>query len=357
MTLRRPFSLGKLQLSSNIFCAPLAGCSDYPFRQMTSRYLPGLIFCEMVKIEALTHKNAKTCRYLDYSPNMRPIGAQICGSKPLVAAAAAKIVEDLGFDCLDLNCGCPVDKVIKDGSGSGLLRNPERIGEIVSAIVAAVRIPVTIKIRSGWNDQEINAVQVTTLAEQAGAVAITVHGRTRAQGYRGSADWEIIRECKRAAKTIHVIGNGDVVDGDSAARMFDQTGCDGVLIARGTLGQPWVIEDIERHLLGLPPIHRTIEDVRTALLDHFQKITRYQPARQAVLDMRRVGCWYLKRCLGAKALRMQINQASSLEEVFLLLDSYDWSSLSLHHKPQCAETEGYTPSSSIVPIGINSKPL
>ncbi len=340
MTLRRPFSLGSLELPSNIFCAPLAGCSDLPFRQMTSRFRPGLIFCEMIKIEALIHNNSKTSRFLDYTPDMRPIGAQICGSKPQIAATAAKIVEDLGFDVIDLNCGCPVDKVVKDGSGSGLLKTPELIGEIVSAIVSAVRIPVTIKIRSGWNDLEINAVSVTTIAEQAGAAAITVHGRTRAQGYKGSADWEIIGECKRAAKTIRVIGNGDVVDGESAARMFEKTGCDGVLVARGTLGQPWIIEDIERHLSGLPPIQRTLEDLRSTLIDHFQKITQYQPERQAVLDMRRVGCWYLKRCIGAKALRMQINQAVSLDEVFLLLDTFDWSSLSLHQKPQFAEIEG-----------------
>jgi len=271
---------------------------------------------------------------------MRPIGAQICGSKPLIAAEAAKIIEDQGFDVIDLNCGCPVDKVVKDGSGSGLLRNPERIGEIVSAMVAAVRIPVTVKIRAGWDDKLINAVSVTTIAEQSGATAITIHGRTRAQGYKGSADWGVIRECKRSAKTIQVIGNGDVVDGDSARRIFEETGCDGILLARSTLGQPWVIEDIYRHLENLPPIQRSVEDIRLAIIDHFQKITQYQTERQAVLDMRRVGCWYLKRCLGAKSLRMQINQAQSLEEVFSLLSQTDWSVLSLHQKPQHAEIQG-----------------
>ena len=340
MTLRRPFLFGGIELPSNIFCAPLAGCSDLPFRQMTSQFRPGLIFCEMIKIEALVRSNARTCRYLDITSEMRPIGAQICGSKPAIAADAAKIIEDLGFDVIDLNCGCPVDKVVKDGSGSGLLKTPERIGEIVSAMASAVRIPVTIKIRSGWDDARINAVLVTTIAERAGAKAITIHGRTRMQGYKGKSDREIIRECKRAAKTILVIGNGDVVDGESALQMFEETGCDGILLARGTLGQPWIFEDIYRYLENLPPIQRTVEDIRLSLIDHFQKITQYQSSRQAVFDMRRVGCWYLKRCIGAKALRVQINQAASLEEVFSLIDQFDWSILSLHQKMQTVEIEG-----------------
>lgn len=327
MSLRRPFSFGKIQLPSNIFCAPMAGCTDLPFRQMVSPYRPGLVYCEMVKIEALTRRNARTCQYLEFTPDMRPIGAQLCGSKPEIAADAAKIVEDLGFDVIDLNCGCPVPKVVKDGSGSGLLRSPERIAEIVSAIVRSVRIPVTVKIRAGWDDDQINAVSVTRLAEEAGAAAITIHGRTRAQGYKGSADWGIIGECKRAAKTILVIGNGDIVDGESARRMFEETSCDGILIARGLLGQPWVIEDIERHLSGLPPIPRTIQNVRASLLEHYRKIQKYQIERLALFDMRRVGCWYLKRCTGAKALRVQLNQATSAAEAVLLMEQFDWNSL------------------------------
>ena len=327
MTLRRPFVLGTKTLPSNIFCAPLAGCSDLPLRQVIHAFQPGLFFCEMVKIEAITRKNARTCRYLDYTPEMHPIGAQICGSKPALAAEAARIIEDLGFDVIDLNCGCPVDKVIKDGSGSGLLRQPEQIGEIVSAMVAAVRIPVTVKIRAGWDSQQINAVSVTQIAEQAGAAAITVHGRTRQQGYRGSADWDIIRKCKQAAKNILVIGNGDVFSADHAERLFLETGCDGILIARGMLGRPWIIEDIYRKLSDLPVIERSIHDIRHVLIDHFQKITHYQPESQVVFDMRRVGCWYLKLFSGAKALRTQINHAQTVQEVWGILESFDWDSL------------------------------
>lgn len=258
---------------------------------------------------------------------MHPLGAQICGSKPAMAAEAAKIIEDLGFDCIDLNCGCPVDKVTKDGSGSGLLRKPELIGEILSKITAAVRIPVSVKIRSGWDEHHINAPAITRIAEEAGATAITVHGRTRKQAYQGRADWSVIRECKEAARQILVFGNGDIFDASSAERIFAETLCDGILLARGMLGRPWIVEDIYRRLSGEPPLCRTGRDVRTNLLSHFQLIMQVQPDRQAVLDMRRVGCWFLKNCC-AKELKMGLNRAQTPQEVFHLLDAFDWDRLS-----------------------------
>lgn len=325
--LRRPFAFGPITLPSNIFYAPLAGCSDLPFRQMVQAYRPGLYFCEMVKIEAVVRHDPHTARFLDYTPDMHPIGAQICGSKPRLAKEAAKMIEDLGFDVIDLNCGCPVDKVVKDGSGSGLLKNPELIGEILSEMVHAVRIPVSVKIRAGWDEKQINAVEILRIAEQAGATAITIHGRTRQQGYAGKADWDIIGECKRAAVRIIVIGNGDVVDGASAEQLFTQTGCDGILVARGTLGQPWIAKDIERHFLQKPPIKRSAEDVRLKMLEHFQKILSYQNDRQSLLDMRRVGCWYLKLLSKAKSLRIQLNQAKDLQEMMALFNGDVWQSV------------------------------
>src|SRR6185437_6206308 len=206
--LKKPFQLGNLTLPSNIFCAPLAGCSDLPFRRMTSKYRPGLIYCEMVKMDALVRHDPHTYRLLDFEADMHPIGGQICGSKPQYAGKSAKIIEELGFDVVDLNCGCPVDKVTKDGSGSGMLKTPELIGEILSNMTAAVKIPVTVKIRAGWDEKSLNAAEIVQIAEQAGAAAICVHGRTREQGYKGPANWDWIRECKRAAKKIQVIGNG-----------------------------------------------------------------------------------------------------------------------------------------------------
>ena len=241
---KKDFKLGSLTLPNNIFYAPLAGCSDYPFRKMTSHYKPGLIFCEMVMMEALVRDVKDTKTILDYDPSMHPIGAQLCGPRPNSAKTAAKIIEDLGFDVLDLNCGCPVDRITKDGSGSGMLKNPELIGEVLQTMIEAVDIPVTVKIRAGWDSESINAPEVTKIAEQVGAKAITIHGRTRKQGYQGYSDRDVIKECKQMAKDILVIGNGDVMDFSSAKDLFDHTDCDGILVARGTMGKPWIIQEI-----------------------------------------------------------------------------------------------------------------
>lgn len=305
---------------------------------MSCRYRPGIVYCEMVKIDALVRHDPYTYRLLDYESSMHPIGAQICGSKPKVAAAAARIVEDLGFDVIDLNCGCPVDKVTKDGSGSGMLKTPDLIGEILASVCAAVKIPVTVKIRAGWDEKSINAVPITRIAEKAGAKAITIHGRTREQGYKGPANWDYIRACKEVAQEIQVIGNGDVFDAQSALRMFDYTSCDAVLVSRGTMGQPWIAEDILRALAFLPPIERTSQDIKAALLEHFDLILRYQPERQALLDMRRVGCWYLKRCEGAKNLRMQINKSSNTLEAVSLMEQFSWEAIQLTKEPIYAES-------------------
>lgn len=251
--LKKSFVLKNTVLPHNIFYAPLAGCSDFPFRQMSAKYRPGLIYCEMVKMDALVRNDAGTFHMLDFSKEMHPIGAQICGSKPSIAGQAARIIEDLGFDVVDLNCGCPVDKVTKDGSGSAMLKTPHLIGEVIANMVAAVNIPVTVKIRAGWDESSVNAPLITRIAEEAGAQAICIHGRTRAQAYKGPANWDFIKAAKDAARTIKVIGNGDVLDGPSAQKMFEWTGCDAVLVARGTMGAPWVVEDILRHLEGLPP--------------------------------------------------------------------------------------------------------
>ena len=317
----KPLKWGRLKLASNIFYSPLAGCSDYPFRLMAARYKPGLMFCEMVKMDALVRHEPTTYHLLDYHPAMRPIGAQICGSKPEMAGTCGRIIEDLGFDVIDLNCGCPVDKVTKDGSGSGMLKNPELIGEVISNMVAAVSIPVTVKIRTGWDDSCINAPEITRIAEAAGAQAISIHGRTRQQKYTGKADWNHIRRCKEAASSIHVIGNGDVFDAESALRLLTETGCDGVLISRGTFGRPWIVDDVKRLDNGDSPF---VPDVQRHLLDHMECIRSYQTERKALLDMRRIGCWYLRSGSGTKKLRESLNRAKNLNEVKTLIDSYDW---------------------------------
>ncbi len=324
MALKRPFYLGKLKLPSNIFCAPLAGCSDLPFRKMTVKYRPGLVYCEMVKMDALIYHNPQTYRLLDYEPSMHPIGAQLCGSKPEMAGKCAKIIEEMGFDVLDLNCGCPVDKVTKDGSGSGMLKNPELIGEVIANMVNAVKIPVTVKIRVGWDESSIVAPQVTQIAEQAGAAAICIHGRTRAQAYKGPANWDYIRDCKKAAKNILIIGNGDINDAESAERIFTHTGCDAILVARGTMGQPWIIEDIYRHFSGEPPLTYSPLDRRDSFLEHLEHIVAYKDPHKAALDLRRVGCWFLRNLHGASKLRESINRTKSADEIRQLIHDYPW---------------------------------
>lgn len=313
--LKTPFKLGKLSLPNNIFYAPLAGCSDFPFRKMSAKYRPGLMYCEMVKMDALIRNDQGTYHLLDYDRSMHPIGGQICGSKPQIAGEAARIIEELGFDVVDLNCGCPVDKITKDGSGSGMLKQPHLIGEILANMVAAVKIPVTVKIRAGWDDNSINAVEIAKIAEQAGASAICIHGRTRQQAYKGAANWDHIKACKEAVKNIAVIGNGDLFDADSAKRMLEFTGCDAVLISRGTLGQPWIVEDVIRVLQGSQAIERSFSDWQQALYEHFMHTMAYQNAKRVITDMRRVGCWYFKKCSGTRAFREQISRAESPAEI------------------------------------------
>lgn len=313
--LTKPIKLGALELPSAVFYAPLAGCSDFPYRKMSASYKPGLMYCEMVKMDALVRCDPGTFHILDYSPDMHPIGAQICGSKPALAAEAAKIIEDLGFDVVDLNCGCPVDKVTKDGSGSGMLKTPDLIGEVIAKMVASVNIPVTVKIRAGWDDSQINAEEIVRIAERAGAKAICVHGRTRQQGYRGPANWDHIKTCKEAAQSILVIGNGDVVDGKSAQEMQLRTGCDAVLVARGTMGQPWIVEEILSYLRGEEVVERTLEDCRKALFQHFLHTLAYHHDHRVCVDMRRVGCWYLKKSSGTRQFREVISRAKNVDEV------------------------------------------
>jgi nifR3 family TIM-barrel protein len=317
----QPITLRKREFSSNVFYAPLAGCSDFPFRKMSARFSPGLMYCEMVKMDALVRYDSGTFHILDYSRDMHPIGGQICGSKPEIAGKAAKIVEDLGFDVVDLNCGCPVDKVTKDGSGSGLLKNPNIIGDIIANMVASVKIPVTVKIRAGWDEDSLVFREIVKIAESAGACALCIHARTRQQGYEGSANWSWIKEAKEAAKEIKIIGNGDLFSADAAIRMFEETGCDAVLISRGTMGQPWIAHDIARLARGENIPYRTVQERKELLLEHFNCSIGYGSDRRAVLDMRRVGCWFFKKAKGNKSFRDAISHAQTVEEMrSLILD-------------------------------------
>jgi nifR3 family TIM-barrel protein len=316
------FQIGDLKLKNNIFYAPLAGCSDFPYRSMGARWNPGLMWCEMVKMEPLVRFDPKTYHLLDFNTSQGVVGAQICGSNPKIAGAAAAIIEELGFPIIDLNCGCPVDKVTKDGSGSGLLKTPEKIGEIISNMVARVKIPVTLKIRAGWDEGEIITPLVTEIAEAAGAKAICIHGRTREQAYRGNANWETIRMAKAQAKNIVVIGNGDLFTPEAVVKMGEETGCDAFLIARGAMGRPWFAEEVRAHVRG-EKLEFDFEARVTALKEHFEMIIAYQGDRRALTDMRRVGCWYFSDLPGVKNIRHSIAHANSLDDIRIVLDNLE----------------------------------
>lgn len=318
---RTPFHYGPLQLGSNIFYAPLAGCSGFAFRSISARYRPGLHYCEMVKMQALVRFDCETLHLLDFDEMMHPLGAQICGADPALAGPSARIIEDLGFDAIDLNCGCPVDKVTRDGSGSGLLRNPEKIGEIIANMRAQVRIPVSVKIRSGWDEKSLNGPKITEIAERAGAVAITVHGRTRAQSYRGAADWQTIRDCKKAARSILVMGNGDLYRPNDLIQMFEQTQCDGFVIARGCLGQPWICQNSL-----LPPANQTEaqENLAIALdhiLQHVDCAANYAGEAKAFVELKKASTWYLQKLSATKPLKSELCRAKDYRSGLEILQS------------------------------------
>jgi tRNA-dihydrouridine synthase B len=322
----RPLKLKNLVLPSNIWYAPLAGCSDYPFRKMSARYQPGLMFTEMCKMEALVRKESSTFRFLDFDPSMHPIGAQLCGSDPKIAPDAARIIEDLGFDVLDLNCGCPVDKVTKDGSGSALLKELDRLHAILVALVKSVEIPVTVKIRVGWDEKNLVHLKMVEIAESAGVCALTIHGRTREQAYRGFSNRDLIQQACEKAQNLLIIGNGDVFDSTSAKDLLDR-GCDGVLVARGTMGKPWIAEQIRHELSTNTPYEPSLDLIQQSLLDHYHEIVSYESPRKALLSLRRVACWYLKDLEGAKQLRDLVNRSQTLQEVHEHIKNCDFSKL------------------------------
>lgn len=316
MTLFKPIKIKNLELCSNIVYSPLAGCSDLPFRKMVRKYTDSLIFTEMTKAEALARGDKGTFSMLSFTKDMHPIGAQICTSKKEIAGTCAPIIEDLGFDLLDLNCGCPVDKVTKDGSGSALLKNPEELGKIIYEMQKNVSIPITVKIRAGWDEESINAKEVTKIAEQAGASAIFIHGRTRKQGYKGPAIWDYIKDACDQERSILVFANGDIRCRKSAEDVLLQTGADGVLVSRITMGAPHIAQEIfEGENAPLSP--HPLELIR----EHAKEIALYQSPGKVLSDIRRVSCWYLREQKEYTELRRAINKACSINEVFLLIEA------------------------------------
>jgi tRNA-dihydrouridine synthase B len=318
------FKIGNLVIENKIILAPMAGVSNSPFRVLSRRYGAGLVFAEMVSDKGLLYNNEKTIKLLYMTDVEKPMAQQIFGSDlKTMVEAAVYIDKNSNADIIDINMGCPVPKVaIKAQAGSALMKNPDLIYDIVSEIVKRVSKPVTVKIRSGWDHSSVNAVEVAKRIEAAGAAAITVHARTRSQGYSGLADYDVIKAVKEAVK-IPVIGNGDVIDGPSAKRMLEHTGCDAVMIGRGALGNPWIFREIDAYLKDGTILERpSHEEIREMMVSHLDSLVELKGEHIAVLEMRSHGPWYLKGIEHATQLRKQLSQTKTRNEFVNLVNAF-----------------------------------
>ena len=317
--------IGALEIPSKIIQSPMAACTDLPFRIIAREKGLRFSFLEMLSAQALVRANDKTLRLMKSVPEDRPLGAQLLGCDPQNMADAAKIIEDLGFDSLDLNLGCPVRKVTSNGEGSALLKDPQKAGRIFDAIKNAVkRIPVTVKMRKGFQDESgAEAVALAKVAEASGLAAITVHGRTQAQGYTGKADYEAIGKVKSAVK-IPVIGNGDVISIEDALRLKEVSGCDGIMIGRAGLGNPWVYRELDCAFNGanIPVQAPGILERRQTLLKHFDLEIQHLGDYYAAVNMRRIVYWYTGGLPNAKALRVAICQTKDLSLIRRLIEEF-----------------------------------
>ncbi len=318
------FKIGNVEIKNRIVMAPMAGFSNTSYRKIIKEMGAGLIFAEMVSDKSLVYDSKKTKDMLKMSDFERPIAQQIFGSDEESFVEAAKIVEEIMHpDIIDINMGCPVPKVaLKSQAGSALLKNHEKIKKIVSAVVNAVKVPVTVKIRSGWDENSINAVEVAKIVEEAGASAITVHPRTRSQGYSGKADWNIIKQVKESVH-IPVIGNGDVTSSYLAQKMLAETGCDAVMIGRGLLGNPWLVKEclalIDENKV-LPPVSN-LEKI-AMMKKHFELLQKDKNEKVALLEIRTNILYYLKGMPNNKEMKIKICSCQSSQELLETLDNY-----------------------------------
>ena len=284
--------IGDIELENNLILAPMAGITDLAFRKLCKENGAGLVETEMVSSRAIVYNDEKTLKMLNTEGEKRPISMQIFGNDPEIMAESAKFLNDKA-DIIDINMGCPAPKVVKNGDGSRLLLDLDLVSEIVKSVVSVAKVPVTVKIRKGWDEEHIVALEAARVIEKAGASAIIVHGRTRSQFYSGKADWEIIKKIKESVN-IPVIGNGDIIDGKSAREMFETANVDGIMIGRATLGNPWIFKEIIAYLSGVNFVKPTNEDVLNTILLHYNMLIQEKGEYTAVREMRKHVAWYVK---------------------------------------------------------------
>ena len=316
--------IGNIELENNVFLAPMAGVCNSAFRKIIKEMGCSLVFAEMVSDKGLIYNSKKTKDMLYFEEMERPIAQQIFGSDKDTFVEAAKMVyEIMKPDIIDINMGCPVPKVaVKSQAGAALLKSPDKIYDIVSSVVKAVPVPVTVKIRSGWDSNSINAVEVAKICEKAGARAITVHGRTRSQGYSGTVDLDIIKKVKESVN-IPVIGNGDITDIYKAKEMIEYTGCDGIMIGRGVLGNPWLMKEVITYLNdGIVIDKPSYEERIDMCFHHLDYLMNIKPEKVAILEMRSHAAWYIKGMPGAQSVKNEIFKAKTYDEFKNILDKY-----------------------------------
>lgn len=315
--------IGAVELENPFILAPMAGVTDLPFRLLCREQGAGLLCMEMVSAKAIHFGNKNTKALLEIHPQERPVSLQLFGSDPKLMADIAARIEELPFDILDINMGCPVPKVVNNGEGSALMKDPQRVREIVAAVARAISKPLTVKIRKGFNDASVNAVEIAKIIEDSGAAAVAVHGRTREQYYSGQADWDIIRQVK-AAVSIPVIGNGDVDSPEKAERLFLETGCDGVMIGRACRGNPWIFRQLREYFEKGEELPRPeLAEVKEMILRHGRLLLEQKGPYTGMREMRKHVAWYTAGYPHSARLRQAINSIESMEGLEELLR--EWS--------------------------------
>lgn len=316
----RQLTIGNVTLKNQVILAPMAGVTDLPFRYLCTQQGAGMLGMEMISAKAIYYRNKNTESLLEIHPEEGPTALQLFGSDPKIMAEMAKQIEDRPFSILDINMGCPVPKVVNNGEGSALMKDPLLAGKIIESIVRAIHKPVTVKIRKGFDAVSCNAPELAKIAQESGAAAVTVHGRTREEYYSGRADWDSIRKVRQAV-SIPVIGNGDIIDGPSAKRMLEETGCDGIMIGRAARGNPWIFRDVLAYLEHGTTLPRPdVEQLKQMILCHAQLMLQYKGEYTGIREMRKHMSWYTAGYPHSARLRQQINGMESMEELIRSVD-------------------------------------